>query len=217
MQERERPLLLPALRSLKTDSLSLEGHPNSMEVFSFNIGSHVEDMPRDYQIELYVCALLENSVIYLPTGAGKTMIAAMVSAYMKKINPEKKICFVTDRIPLVFQQASYLRLQTGLTVGEFCGENKELMNSQLNHDIFVLTADFLINKLFSKEMYLEECSCLIIDEIHHATGEHSFSRLIKEFYKQLEPEYKPRLVGCKFKPFPYSSPFLLLISLPQLK
>jgi hypothetical protein len=202
-------------KAIKTFSKTL--FPSSTDVFSFNIGSHVGDMPREYQIELYVCALLENSVIYLPTGAGKTMIAAMICAYMKKINPEKRIFFVTDRIPLVFQQASYLRLQTGLTVGEFCGENKQLMNSQLNNDVFVLTADFLINKLSSKEIYLEECSCLIIDEIHHATGEHSFSRLIKEFYKQLDSEYRPRLVGCKFNIFSYSSLFLLLISFAQFK
>jgi hypothetical protein len=191
--------------------------PSWKDVSSFNIASHLIDPPREYQIELYLCALINNSVIYLPTGAGKTLIAAMLTVYMKKINPEKKIFFVSDRIPLVFQQASYLRFQTGLSVGEFCGENKQLMSSQLNNEIFVLTADFLINKLVSQEMHLEECSCLIIDEIHHASGEHSFSRLIKEFYKPLDPEYRPRLVGCKSMHFRFTLDDLYLVYHPLHK
>lgn len=90
------------------------------------------------------------------------MCSAMIAAYMKRINPNKKIYFITDRVPLVFQQAAYLRYQTGLNVGEFCGQNKEMNNSLFDFDVLVFTAEFLINKLHNRTIFIEECCCLII-------------------------------------------------------
>ncbi len=90
--------------------------PNLDQIFSFNIGELIRQIPRTYQTELYACIMNQNSIVYLPTGSGKTLIAAMVTAHMKKLNPNKKVFFVCDRVPLVFQQANYLRTQTGLNV-----------------------------------------------------------------------------------------------------
>jgi ERCC4-related helicase len=83
-------------------------------------------------------------------------------------------------------------------VGEFCGENKETMASQLDCDVLVFTAGFLNNVIFNKTLDLENCCCLIIDEIHHAKSGHQFARLIEDYYVNAEPKYRPRIVGCKF-------------------
>ena len=209
---------------IETDESSFEPtkHPTIDEIRNFNIAALISDMPRTYQVEIYVASLVANTVCYLPTGSGKTMVAAMVAAFMHKTNPKKKIFFVCDRIPLVFQQvrclyikiikinflsifilinkASYLRAQTGLTVGEFCGENRDLFKSQLDSDILVFTADFLINKLFAKTLFIQDCSCLIIDEIHHANRDHSFSRLIQDFYYTAAQINRPKLLGLTASP-----------------
>ena len=172
--------------------------PNVNDIFKVNIASLVDDNPRTYQIELYMAALVENTIIYLPTGSGKTLVAAMCSAYMKIINPNKKIIFVCDKIPLVFQQGFYLERQCNLSVGKFCSESKN--SSEINHDILVFTADFLMNLLLNKTLYLGNCCLLIIDEIHHARDNHSFSKLIEMFYNPLDPDIKPRIVGMTASP-----------------
>ncbi len=54
-----------------------------------------------------------NLICCLPTGAGKTLIACLVIKRMKECNPKKKILFLVDRIPLVFQQAAVIDSETG--------------------------------------------------------------------------------------------------------
>jgi ERCC4-related helicase len=146
--------------------------------------------------------LLSNKIIYLPTGSGKTMVAAMIAAYMKKINPKKKVFFICDRIPLVFQQATYLRNQiSASTVGEFCSEHKIYKQSELNYDIFVMTAGYLLNLLGNNTLHMEDCCCLIIDEIHHASsGGHAFNKIVEKYCKNLDVAMKPRIIGLTASP-----------------
>ncbi|CAF0737858.1 unnamed protein product [Brachionus calyciflorus] len=175
-------------------------YPSLNDLLNFNIAQYVEDTPRTYQTELYSYSLFENTIVYLPTGSGKTMISAMLIAHMKRLNPKKKVFFVVDRVPLVFQQSSYLRFQCNLTTGEFCGENKALFESQLDADIYVLTAGFLVNMLLLKKLYLEDCSCLIFDEIHHAKYGHHYVQIIENHYYKIDRKYKPRILGMTASP-----------------
>lgn len=79
------------------------------------------DKPRPYQIECFVQAAMANTIVYLPTGAGKTMVAAMMTAMMYRLNPMKQVVMVVHRVSLGFQQAQYLKDQTGLDVLIACG------------------------------------------------------------------------------------------------
>ena len=62
---------------------------------SREIDSLTRQDPRDYQRELFY------TLVYLPTGSGKTLIAAMALSCMKKLNPNKLMVFLVHRIPLV--------------------------------------------------------------------------------------------------------------------
>jgi superfamily II helicase len=81
----------------------------------------VHDKPRPYQIECFVHAALRNTIVYLPTGAGKTLIAAMLASFMHRLNPTKTVLFVVERVPLAFQQGQYFSEQTSLNVLIACG------------------------------------------------------------------------------------------------
>lgn len=71
----------------------------------YDVDALTKTKARDYQLELFAHCIGGNHVLFLPTGAGKTLIAAMVIQRMKQINhPGKYVAFVVDRVPLVYQQ-----------------------------------------------------------------------------------------------------------------
>lgn len=62
--------------------------------------------PRPYQIELFSTVLecKRNSLVYLPTGLGKTLVAAMVLQKLLQLNPERQAYFLVETNALALQQ-----------------------------------------------------------------------------------------------------------------
>ena len=59
---------------------------------------------RDYQFNIVQQALLQNTLVTLPTGLGKTFIAAVVMYNFYRWYPQGKIIFMAPTKPLVAQQ-----------------------------------------------------------------------------------------------------------------
>ena len=60
---------------------------------------------RDYQNILFKNSKNRNSIIYLPTGSGKTMVSiASMYYYLCREGENKKIVFLANTIQLVKQQ-----------------------------------------------------------------------------------------------------------------
>ncbi len=96
-------------------------YPSFEYMQKVNLKELIVDKPRSYQIECFIHASLQNTIIYLPTGAGKTLVAALLTALMHNLNPYKSVLFVVHRVSLAFQQAQYIKDQTGLDVLTACG------------------------------------------------------------------------------------------------
>ncbi|PAA88896.1 hypothetical protein BOX15_Mlig000965g3 [Macrostomum lignano] len=161
--------------------------------------------PRRYQLEAFAESLQRNLVLVMPTGSGKTLVAALLLARMKILNPSLMGALLVERVPLVFQQAQSLELDTGLRVAALCGENAtDLSVRRLregSHDILVATAGLLLSRVLEKrDLELTAFSCIVLDECHHAgTGGHNFSRVLDQL-KSLPEGQRPRLLGLTASP-----------------
>lgn len=74
-----------------------------------NDGPKVKVCLRDYQKTLYKNSQDKNSIVYLPTGLGKTRIAIASMYYYLSYTTKKKIVFLANTIQLVKQQAEAIK------------------------------------------------------------------------------------------------------------
>ena len=83
---------------------------HSMEGFDVEKGETWQypiDFPlRDYQFSIVRRCLFTNTLVCLPTGLGKTFIAAVVMLNFYRWYPDGKIVFMAPTKPLVNQQVS---------------------------------------------------------------------------------------------------------------
>eukprot|EP00897_Mesotaenium_endlicherianum_P007617 jgi/Mesen1/6884/ME000353S05912 len=162
--------------------------------------------PRAYQIELYVEAVQNNTIVFLPTGAGKTLVSVMVVKKLKHLNPKKLAVFLADRIPLVHQQAKVF-LEAGLRVQSFTGETSQGLQPTPEHleelldscDVISLTAQVFLNKL-SAGFPIGACCMIVFDEAHHAQGQHPFCLIMEDFYPLCPIEKRPQILGLTASP-----------------
>ena len=76
---------------------------------------------RPYQHSIARCALLHNTLVSLPTGMGKTLIASVVMYNLSRWFPSSRLAFLAPTKPLVHQQIRALRKCVGVQ-GNLCAE-----------------------------------------------------------------------------------------------
>ena len=178
---------------------------------SREIDSLTVQIPRNYQRELFLATMRGNKLVYLPTGSGKTLVAAMVFSCMKQLNPSKLMVFIVDRIPLAYQQSAYFksqlpRLRVATLTGEMLSNQKKSVHQDLADkivDILVLTHQIFLDALAMENsaIRLSDISALVFDEAHHCSGGHPYNKIMKDFYKNLEPNsFKPLVLGLTASP-----------------
>ena len=69
---------------------------------------------RDYQFNIVQKCLFQNTLVCLPTGLGKTFIAAVVMYNFQRWYPEGKVVFLAPTKPLVSQQIEACHCVMGL-------------------------------------------------------------------------------------------------------
>ena len=142
---------------------------------------------RAYQVNIANSSSQTNTLVVLPTGLGKTIIASMLIA--KELEKEKnKILFLAPTKPLVTQHAQSLK--QFLTIDEesvviFTGETKPAKRQKMWDEsrIIVSTPQVIENDLLSRRLNLEDVSFLIFDEAHHAVGGYAYV-FVSEIYQK---------------------------------
>jgi ERCC4-related helicase/ERCC4-type nuclease len=138
---------------------------------------------RAYQIAIARSCVQRPTLVVLPTGIGKTIIAVLAIADVLK-RQKGKILFLAPTKPLVEQHAQTLR--DVLLVEEpavFTGEMAphERRESWSRYSIIVSTPQVIVNDLISGEMNLDDVSLLVFDEAHRAVGDYAYVFIGEKF------------------------------------
>lgn len=145
---------------------------------------------RDFQINIARSASNKNTLVVLPTGLGKTIIALLLIANELE-KKDKKILFLAPTKPLVIQHASFLKENLVIEheqINVFTGEVSPEKRRQIwnKSRIIISTPQVIENDLLSKRINLKEVSFIIFDEAHHAVGEYSYVFVSEMFQKHSE-------------------------------
>lgn len=140
---------------------------------------------RDYQYNIIQEALLKNTLVSLPTGLGKTFIAAVVMYNFYRWYPTGKIIFMAPTRPLVKQQVDACynimaipkEVTAELTGTKAQESRKEIWNKKR---VFFITPQVLQNDLSILSELGLEIKCLVIDEAHKAKGNHAYCEVIRK-------------------------------------
>ncbi len=132
---------------------------------------------REFQVNITKSALTGSTLVVLPTGMGKTVIALGVIAEVMHRDPEARILFLAPTKPLVDQHAQSLRrfLVNGNPVvftGDIEPAKREV--EWKKHQLVVSTPQVVSNDLMARRMDINEFSLVIFDEAHRAVGDYPY-------------------------------------------
>lgn len=158
-------------------------------VYPINLGTI-----RDYQFSIVATGLYHNMLVALPTGLGKTFIAAAIMLNWYRWTTSAQIVFVAPTRPLVSQQVkacfeiagiprSTTTMLTGTTSPGLRAEEWQTKR------VFFMTPQTLINDLKSGISDPKRLVLIVVDEAHRATGNYAYVEVVK-FVKRFNSGFR---------------------------
>ena len=140
---------------------------------------------RKYQLDIVQSCLFENTLVCLPTGLGKTFIAAVVVYNYYRWYPQGKIVFMAPTKPLVAQQIEACYNIMGIPQSDTCemtgnvnvNTRERAWNSKR---VFFLTPQVMSNDLARGNFPAEQVKLVIVDEAHRAQGDYAYCQVVRE-------------------------------------
>ncbi len=158
--------------------------------------------PREYQKKIFETASKANTLVVLPTGVGKTLIALLLSIDRLQKFPGSKVLFLAPTRPLVEQhlitykkQLPELFASLEIFTGEVNAKSRKSLFDKA--DIIFSTPQCISNDLKSGLYNLEEVSLLIIDEAHRCLKNYSYTQVVDYYKRQTANQ---RILGLTASP-----------------
>ncbi|KAJ1615795.1 P-loop containing nucleoside triphosphate hydrolase protein, partial [Pavlovales sp. CCMP2436] len=139
---------------------------------------------RTYQHSIVSEALTKNTLVCLPTGLGKTFIAAVVMYNFRRWFPDGLVLFMAPTKPLVAQQIEACRALVGMSYGdsaELTGKMPKAEREKVwqQAHTFFLTPQTAQNDIELGICPVRRVVCVVIDEAHRATGNYAYCGVVK--------------------------------------
>lgn len=159
---------------------------------------------RQYQLAVAMRALEENTLVVLPTGLGKTVIALLVAA-SRLLNEGGRILILAPTKPLVDQHLKFFERTLNLPDPQdgdcisFTGDTPPAKRMRLWEGcrICCATPQVIQNDVEQGRYSLSDVSLLIVDECHRAVGNYAYTFLAGQY---LETAKKPLILGMTASP-----------------
>ncbi|MCI4349009.1 MAG: DEAD/DEAH box helicase [Thermoplasmata archaeon] len=185
---RERPPALPGV--WRVDHGMVE-HP-------LLVPDQIRALP--FQVDLARIGIAEDLLVVLPTGLGKTVIAALIAAEVLRRAPGK-LLFLAPTRPLVRQHAEFFgRWFVRLRIARFTGTVAHPVREGAwdSAEAIFATPELIANDLALGRIDLKEVMLLVFDEAHHAVGKYAYVP-IAERYRADRPR-EGRVLGLTASP-----------------
>lgn len=148
-----------------------------------------------------------NSIVYLPTGSGKSLIATLAINHFrheltKPIQQNgRRAVLLVNTVVLAMQHTEGVKEHLGLEVACWTSETKKKSWSKQKceeqfdkHSIIVATAQLFVDAVKHSFISIEQLCIIIFDECHHARLNHPYHELMKQFQYVNLPLH-PRVIG----------------------
>ncbi len=158
--------------------------------------------PREYQTSIVETAKEKNTLVILPTGIGKTLIAIMLSVDRLKKFPGKKVLVLAPTRPLVEQHIESFRKQLPELFADlqlFTGEVHAPMRKKIwqTAEIIFSTPQCVANDVRAGLYSLAEVVLLVIDEAHRCLKNYDYTYIAKAYKEQATDQ---RILGLTASP-----------------
>jgi ERCC4-related helicase len=136
-----------------------------------------------FQLDLARIGLDEDLLVVLPTGLGKTVIAALLAAELLR-RSEGKVLVLAPTRPLVQQHAdSFGRWLVPLRIARFTGTVRRPVREGAwdGADLVFATPEIVIRDLQDGRYRLDDVALLVFDEAHHAVGKYAYVPIAERY------------------------------------
>ena len=141
---------------------------------------------RAYQTDMAEKCMKGDSLIILPTGLGKTVVALLVAAEV--LEKGKKVLILAPTKPLVEQHFEFFSNNlTDTSIGTMNGNMDPEKRSAVisRNDVVVCTPQVVSNDLDCQRYSLKGFGLVVYDEAHRATGNYAYVNRARYYHKGL--------------------------------
>jgi ERCC4-related helicase len=150
------------------------------------VNSLVDISTREYQDVIARSALTANTLVVIPTGLGKTIIALLVARERLALFPASKVVVMAPTRPLVLQHSRFFekhlaeKIPSAVLTGEV--PPTERQDQFTSSKVIFATPEVIRNDVLEERYSLNDVSLIVFDEAHRCVRDYAYSQ-VSEAYK----------------------------------